>query len=96
MPSDLQYLTDENIEEIGAFMPHHQPALRLTLAYCRHCISIPTGGAMTHVEKMRFQAALQALRGTNSILLLSLLAERSFDEYSAGAEEGQATATGTE
>merc|ERR1712072_1497686 len=36
VPSDLQYLTDENVEEIG--------------------------GAMTHVEKMRFQAALQALR----------------------------------
>ena len=92
MPSDLQYLTDENVEEIGALLPHHQPALRLTLA---HCTNI-TGGAMTHVEKMRFQAALQALRGTNSILLLSLLAERSFDEYSAGAEEGQVTATGTE
>ena len=37
LPSDLQYLTDENIEEIG--------------------------GAMTHVEKMRMQAALQALCG---------------------------------
>ena len=37
-PSDLQYLTDENIEEIGS--------------------------TMTHVEKMRMQAALQALRGT--------------------------------
>ena len=37
MPSDLQYLTDENIEEIG--------------------------GTMTHVEKMRMQAALQALCG---------------------------------
>ena len=36
-PSDLQYLTDENIEEIGA--------------------------ALTHVEKMRLQAALQAQRG---------------------------------
>ena len=65
VPSDLQYLTDENIEEIGALLPHHQPALQLTLA---HCTNI-TGGAMTHVEKMRFQAALQALRGTNSILL---------------------------
>ena len=38
LPSDLQYLTDENIEEIGS--------------------------TMTHVEKMRMQAALQALRGT--------------------------------
>ena len=37
LPSDLQYLTDENIEEIGA--------------------------ALTHVEKMRLQAALQAQRG---------------------------------
>ena len=37
LPSDLQYLTDENIEEIGS--------------------------TMTHVEKMRMQAALQALRG---------------------------------
>ena len=34
----MQYLTDENIEEIGA--------------------------ALTHVERMRLQAALQALRGT--------------------------------
>ena len=41
-PSDLQYLTDENIEEIG--------------------------GTMTHVEKMRMQAALQALRGTKQRL----------------------------
>ena len=37
LPSDLQYLTDENIEEIGA--------------------------ALTHVEKMRLQAALQAKLG---------------------------------
>ena len=37
LPSDLQYLTDENIEEIGS--------------------------TMTHVEKMRMQAALEALRG---------------------------------
>eukprot|EP01045_Picozoa_sp_COSAG04_P002616 COSAG04_NODE_97_length_26459_cov_6.507246_4_plen_1426_part_00 len=37
MPDDLQYLTEENIEEIGS--------------------------AMTHVEKMRLQAAVQALRG---------------------------------
>ncbi len=37
LPSDLQYLTDENIEEIGS--------------------------TMTHVERMRMQAALQALRG---------------------------------
>ena len=36
-PSDLQHLTDENIEEIGA--------------------------ALTHVERMRLQAALQAQRG---------------------------------
>ena len=37
LPSDLQYLTDENIEEIGS--------------------------TMTHVERMRMQAALQAMRG---------------------------------
>ena len=36
-PSDLQYLTDENIEEIGA--------------------------TLTHVERVRLQAALQAQRG---------------------------------
>ena len=42
MPSDLQYLTDENIEEIGS--------------------------AMTHVQKMRMQAALQALRGATTHL----------------------------
>ena len=64
MPSDLQYLTDENIEEIGALLPHRQPALQLTLVLP----TAPTGGAMTHVEKMRFQAALQALRGTDSAL----------------------------
>ena len=34
-PSDLQFLTDDNIAEIGS--------------------------AMTHIEKMRLQAALQAL-----------------------------------
>ena len=47
LPSDLQYLTDQDIEEIGA--------------------------ALTHVEMMRLQAALQALRGApaSSILLLS-------------------------
>ena len=39
LPSDLQYLTDENIEEIGA--------------------------ALTHVERMRLQAALQAQRGVH-------------------------------
>ena len=42
-PSDLQYLTDENIEEIGA--------------------------TLTHVERMRLQAALQALRGAPASLL---------------------------
>jgi len=36
VPSDLRYLTDENIEEIGS--------------------------DMTHVERMRLQAALQALQ----------------------------------
>ena len=36
VPGDLQYLTDENVDEIG--------------------------GGLTHVERMRLQAALQALR----------------------------------
>ena len=35
LPSDLQYLTDENVDEIGS--------------------------GLTHVEKMRLQAALQAV-----------------------------------
>ena len=43
-PSDLQYLTEENIEEIGA--------------------------ALTHVERMRLQAALQALRNGERALLV--------------------------
>eukprot|EP01045_Picozoa_sp_COSAG04_P003609 COSAG04_NODE_148_length_22826_cov_11.360026_4_plen_2104_part_00 len=43
LPSDLQYLTEENVEEIGA--------------------------ALTHVERMRLQAALQALRGAPASLL---------------------------
>ena len=43
LPSDLQYLTDENIEEIGS--------------------------TMTHVERMRMQAALQALRGASDTLI---------------------------
>ena len=44
MPSDLQYLTDENIEEIGA--------------------------VLTHVERMRLQAALQALHGASASLIV--------------------------
>ena len=52
LPSDLQYLTDENIEEIGA--------------------------ALTHVEKMRLQAALQSLGGT-AFLFAALAAAASPD-----------------
>jgi len=49
LPSDLQYLTDENIEEIGA--------------------------ALTHVEKMRLQAALQSLGGA-AFLFAALASSR--------------------
>ena len=55
-PSDLQYLTDENIAEIGMRCQLLQPRPASRFA-------VPAGSAMTHIEKMRLQAALQALSG---------------------------------
>ena len=88
MPSDLQYLTDENVEEIGTLLPHHQPTLQLTLAHgtsrrrddsCREDAIPSRASSPPRYEPDR----------------PSLLAEHSFDGHSA-AEEGQVTATGTE
>ena len=58
-PSDLQYLTDENIAEIGTRGQLLQPSPASRVA-------VPAGSAMTHIEKMRMQAALQALSGTHA------------------------------
>ena len=73
LPSDLQYLTDQDIEEIGA--------------------------TLTHVEMMRLQAALQALRGAPASTSSLVFARRLFSARKAStlacAEEGQAAA-GTE
>ena len=57
MPSDLQYLTSDDIEELGMRTRHSEPFWWLTLAH------LASGGAMTRVEKMRLQAALQTMRG---------------------------------
>ena len=53
----------------------------------------PAGGAMTHVEKMRFQAALQTLRGTCP---LSTETESAVDARGVCAEEEGQAAAGTE
>ena len=59
LPSDLQYLTDEDVEEIGmpcccvSGCPVPTCGLRVRI----------TGGALTRVEKKRLQAAVQAARG---------------------------------
>ena len=55
MPSDLQYLTGDDIEELGM-----APTIR-TVLVVNSCMC--TGGAMTRVEKMRLQSALQEARG---------------------------------
>ena len=90
MPSDLQYLTDENIEEIGMRHDAHQTPPPQTA----HSERISAGGAMTHVEKMRFQAALQALRGTDSPRYLCLAC--FLDKRPAAGEGQAAAAAGTE
>ena len=54
-PSDLQFLTEDNVEEIGT-ATHHA---------CRLCCltrDFLLGSAMTHVERMRLHEALQGLR----------------------------------
>ena len=60
IPSDLQYLTDENIQELG--MRFDCAAVAAVGDHSR--LLLRTGSAMTHVENMRLQAALQALQGT--------------------------------
>ena len=56
-PSDMQYLTDENVAEIG---------MRCSLcSRARPNALLCVGRAMTHIEKMRLQAAMQALRGAS-------------------------------
>ena len=57
-PSDLQYLTDEDVEEIGVASCQSLGCAVLTGAFCA-----PAGGALTRVEKKRLQAAVQATRG---------------------------------
>ena len=54
-PSDLQFLTEENIDEIGMKAIHPGVPLWLDTG------GLSVGSAMTHVERMRLQAALQAL-----------------------------------
>ena len=68
-PSDLQYLTDENIAEIGTRCQLLQPRPASRFA-------VPAGSAMTHIEKMRLQAALEALPGALSRPLVALLLSR--------------------
>ena len=53
LPSDLQYLTDDNIAEIGMCCQLLQSSRASRSA-------VPAESAMTHIEKMRLQAALQA------------------------------------
>ena len=57
-PSDMQFLTDDNVDEIGMRCRR----LHLSLASC-NALLCGAGKAMTHIEKMRLQAAMQALRG---------------------------------
>ena len=64
LPSDLQYLTDEDVEEIG--MPCSAESCRLLLMLM-HLVH-PTGGALTRVEKKRLQAAVKAQCGAPLLL----------------------------
>ena len=62
LPSDLQFLTDEDLEEIGRLCCRGSAFMAdLPLLY-------PTGGALTRVEKKRLQAAVQAQRGAPHLL----------------------------
>ena len=63
-PSDLQFLTDEDVEEIGK--PSAEPRLYALLTLN------PAGGSLTRVEKKRLQAAVQAQCGTDSPSTLRL------------------------
>ena len=55
-PEDLQYLTEENIDELGAAMTHVSAALLTDTTTASSAL------LLLQVEKMRLQAALQALR----------------------------------
>ena len=70
-PSDLQYLTDEDVEEIGRSCLW---AARLRLrSDARLVLLCPPGGALTRVEKKRLQAAVQATRGAPLAPVVRLL-----------------------
>ena len=59
MPEDLQYLTEENIDELGAAMTHVSASL---FPETTTASSTVAASQLPQVEKMRLQAALQALR----------------------------------
>ena len=63
-PSDLQYLTDEDIEEIGRWCCRALQARQ----HADVSLLCPTGGALTRVEKKRLQAAVQAQYGAPHVL----------------------------
>ena len=67
-PSDMQYLTDQNIAEIGMSLLASSAAALAALS-AHTCMR--AGAAMTHIEKMRLQAAVQALSGTHGFDLRS-------------------------
>ena len=69
-PSDLQYLTEEDIAEIGS--------------------------EMTRIEKMRLQAALQALGGTTPLTILLSSFSRTTDLAAASCVAEGSPAAGTE
>eukprot|EP01043_Picozoa_sp_COSAG02_P031429 COSAG02_NODE_2051_length_10000_cov_2.340471_6_plen_87_part_00 len=72
MPSDLQYLSEENIEELGTPQCLYNRPSRFNLKlvhramWYKMCPCV-TAGAMTHIEKMRFQGATQALSGKHTL-----------------------------
>ena len=70
LPSDLQYLTDEDLEEIG------MPSCCRFFACCADdsFARLLAGGALTRVEKKRLQAAVQVARGAPPLLLVQALA----------------------
>ena len=62
-PSDLQFLTEENIAEIGK---RSSPGMSSAATVVTGALD--SGSTMTHVERMRLQAALQALGGERQTL----------------------------
>ena len=63
LPSDLQFLTDEDVDEIG-----NAKLLDRRLRSADVLLLCPTGGALTRVEKKRLQAAVQAQCGAPHLL----------------------------